>query len=156
LKGKGDLYRLRVGDHRIFYSFGDTWIRLIAIRRRDSTTYGNRSSAIGPEAPQAMSPPGEEPDVDAAEQASARLPFLFSLTAPPARGTKLPFALTPAWLASLRIPEKHYPALLLCTTEEELLAAPIPQEVLERVIDNLFPKPLKEVMKQPDLAIQDP
>ena len=59
LKGKGDLYRLRVGDHRLFYSFGDTWIRLIALRKRDSQTYGHKASSLGPEAPAPRKAPPE-------------------------------------------------------------------------------------------------
>lgn len=157
LNGKGDLYRLRVGDHRLFYSFGDTWIRLIAIRRRDTTTYGNKAAALAPEAPRALPPRAAEPDVDAADQGSTRPPFAFSVAAPPPpHGTPLPSPLTPEWLAGIHMPEKHVPALVLCTTEEALLSAPVPQPVLERVVDNLFPKPLAEVLAQPDLAVQDP
>lgn len=156
LKGKGDLYRLRVGDHRLFYSFGDTWIRLIAIRRRDSGTYGNKAASLGAEAPRALPPPSEEPDVEAAARASERPPFAFSRAAAPLpTGTKLPRALSPEWLASLKVPEPCWPALLVCSTEEELLAAAVPQSALERVIDNLFPKPLADVVKEPDLAVHD-
>ena len=157
LKGKADLYRLRVGDHRVFYSFGDTWIRLIAIRRRDTGAYSSKSSALGAEAPHALPPAGDEPDVDLANKASSPPPFAFSVTAPPLpAGTKLPRPLTAEWLASLKIPERFYPHLLLCTTEEELLAAPVPPVALERVVDNLFPKPLAEVLVEPDLAVHDP
>ncbi len=160
LKAKGDLYRLRVGDHRLFYSFGDTWIRLIALRRRDTGTYGNKASSLGAEAPTALPPKGEEPDIEAAAKGSERPLFAFTAgvlaTGGPARptATKLPAALTPDWLASLKVPERYYPPLLLCATEEELLSAPVPAGVLERVVDNLFPKPLADVVKEPDLAVQ--
>jgi superfamily I DNA/RNA helicase/mRNA-degrading endonuclease RelE of RelBE toxin-antitoxin system len=157
LKAKGDLYRLRVGDYRLFYSFGDTWIRLIAIRRRASDTYGNKAGNLGAEAPRSLPPTGPEPDLGAAENGSSPPPFAFSVAAPPTTtGTKLPRALTPDGLASLKIPEPFHPLLLLCTTEEELLAAAVPSAVLERVVDNLFPKPLMEVLAEPDLAVQDP
>lgn len=156
LKGKGDLYRLRVGDHRLFYSFGDTWIRLIAIRRRETGTYGNKAASLGPEAPGALPPKGDEPDIDAAAKDSERPPFTFTAAAAalPA-GTKLPGTLTHEWLASLKIPDRYHPPLLLCATEEELLAAAVPAAVLERVVDNLFPKPLADVVKEPDLAVHD-
>ncbi len=158
LKSKGDLYRLRVGDHRVFYSFGDTWIRLLAIRKRDSATYGNRFQVTSEE-PTSLPPSVDELDIDAAEQAAAskRPSKLFTLASPDAvvAAKPLPFALTPAWLATLKVPAAHYPPLLLCETEEALLAASVPQWVLERVIDNLFPKPLEEVLAQPDLVIHD-
>lgn len=157
LKGKGGLCRLRVGDYRVFYSFGDTWIRLIAIRRRDSSTYGNKTAAIGAEAPGALPPRGEEQEAEVLDTPSERPPLAFSAAAPaPAPSKKLPFPITPAWLASLHIPQRHYPPLLLCTTEDELLGADVPRYVLECVVDNLFPRPLREVVQQPDLAVHDP
>ena len=33
IKAAKDLYRIRVGDYRVFYTFGDTWVRLLGIRR---------------------------------------------------------------------------------------------------------------------------
>src|SRR4051812_42971060 len=38
LKGQDrPLYRLRIGDYRLFYTFGEGWIRLLALRpRRDA------------------------------------------------------------------------------------------------------------------------
>ena len=158
LKSKGGLYRLRVGDHRLFYSFGDTWIRLIALRRRDTGTYGNKAASLGPEAPRALPPRGEDVDIDTAVKPSDRPPFAF-VAAPAvelAPAKKLPRAITPEWLASLKVPERSFPPLLLCATEEELLTADVPPGVLERVVDNLYPKPLAEVLEQPDLAISDP
>lgn len=41
LHGSDGICRLRVGDHRVFYQFGDSWVSLLGIRRRREDTYDN-------------------------------------------------------------------------------------------------------------------
>src|SRR5262249_36541522 len=62
LKGHRDpVYRLRIGDYRLFYTFGEGWIRLLAIRlRRDAyedDSVGYEEPAVVPPAEQPPSPP---------------------------------------------------------------------------------------------------
>ena len=52
LKGGRNIYRLRVGDHRVFYQFGDDWVSLLGIRRRNEATY----SELPPSAPVGATP----------------------------------------------------------------------------------------------------
>src|SRR5438270_8248203 len=49
-KGKGDLYRFRVGDYRVIYAFGDGWVTLVGV--------GDREDVYGP------SYSFEEPSID--------------------------------------------------------------------------------------------
>lgn len=123
---EGDLHRLCVADHHLVYRFGETWLRLLALR----------------------------PRAGADEAAESRPPFVFSTAAPPAPAG-LPRPITPEWLASLRIAERCFPALVACATEDDLLTAPVPAAALERIVANLFPKPLAQVLDEPDLAVQD-
>lgn len=40
LKGyANNIYRVRIGDYRLFYSFGQGWVKLLSIRKRDERTY---------------------------------------------------------------------------------------------------------------------
>ncbi len=40
LKGYGNnIYRVRLGDYRLFYSFGSGWVKLLSVRKRDDRTY---------------------------------------------------------------------------------------------------------------------
>lgn len=154
LKGKKDLYRLRVGDFRVFYSFGDGWIRLLGIRRRDERTYSDKSDAVTHEAPPVL-PDQEEIDLDALETPRKQA-WQTNFQVSAQQTTKpLPFAISPEWLRELKIEEKYFPALLLCDSEEALLASQVPDAVLQRVVDNLFPRPLEEVLQQPDFVVQD-
>lgn len=156
LKGKHDVYRLRVGDYRVFYSFGDTWIRLLGIRKRDERTFGDRSESVSFERP-ADAPNAPDVDIDELEHPSERPPRHYevaSVPVPQPAPTPLPRALSPEWLGQLKVPAEHIPLLVLCDSEDALLAAPIPSSTLERVLENLFPRPLEEVLQQPDLVVR--
>jgi superfamily I DNA/RNA helicase/mRNA-degrading endonuclease RelE of RelBE toxin-antitoxin system len=150
LNSKQDLFRLRVGDYRVFYTFGDTWIRLLAIRKRDDQTYG-KSNEIEADEPGSLPTDGDDFDADADER---RLPKQVQVTSKAPASAKLPRNLSAAWLESLKIPGEHIATLVLCKTEDQLLAAPVPADVLDRVVDNLWPKPIEEVLQQPDLLVQ--
>ncbi|WP_324715476.1 UvrD-helicase domain-containing protein [Carboxydochorda subterranea] len=79
------------------------------------------------------------------------------------RRTKAPSAPLPRridakWLADLGVPAEHHPKLIACRTEDELLEADVPPDLLAVVIDNLYinlPKaiedPLYEVQQVSDL-----
>ena len=152
LKDKKDIYRLRVGDFRVFYTFGDTWVRLLGIRRRDERTYSDGLADIQPDQPQA----GAETvdiDVDTLDVEEAPRPE-FHLTAP-VKSTPLPRRITAEWLHGLQIPAAYIPILVSCESEEALFGATVPTTVLERVLDNLLPLPLAEVEQQPDLVVRD-
>jgi mRNA-degrading endonuclease RelE of RelBE toxin-antitoxin system len=152
LTGRDDLYRLRVGDHRLFYTFGDGWIRLLAIRRRDDRTYRDGFEQVHADAPEA--PASNDDDaVDAALARESSRTFHFDAAASP-QGRPLPRPLTAEWLDALKVPAPHHAALLRCTREDELLDAPVPTEVAERVLDALFPRPLAEIAQQPDLLVR--
>ncbi len=154
LSGKHDLYRLRLGDYRIFYTFGDAWIRLLALRRRDGHTYGSASDAV-----QADAPGHTSHDDDAALEAAIAgddqpKTFVFDQTkATNARA--LPRKITSRWLSSLGVAAEHHASLAACSDEDALLDAPVPSHVVQRVVDNLFPRSLGEVLAQPDLVVHD-
>ena len=52
LEAKKDLYRLRVGDFRVFYTFGPTWVRLLGVRRKNERTYGDRIDTLAANEPE--------------------------------------------------------------------------------------------------------
>lgn len=92
-------------------------------------------------------------DVDAlSEEEFSRPQFAFS-TEP--QQTLLPKPITAEWLRDLQIPASYIPSLTACKSEEELLTASVPAPVIERVLDNLFPRPIEEVIQQPDFIVRD-
>ena len=152
LKGKKGIYRLRVGDYRVFYTFGDTWVRLLGIRKRDERTYSDKLTSITPDAPVSPADTSDD-DLDQA-LAVERKQYEFRFDPQP-QTTPLPREISPEWLKELKIPAAYVPILCSCSSEEALLGATVPESVIERVIDNLLPRPIEEVEEQPDLVVQD-
>jgi mRNA-degrading endonuclease RelE of RelBE toxin-antitoxin system len=145
LKGADGVYRMRVTDHRVFYRFGDDWISLLGLRRRREDTY----DGLPADAPNAL-PPDDDDDLDALlAQAEPRA---FSLQ-PTVQETPLPEPITPELLRELGVPVSAAPVLLRCATEQALLEAAVPAEVLGRVLDRLFPPSIERLDQQPDLVV---
>lgn len=144
LKNVEDVFRLRVGDHRVFYRFGADWVCLLGVRPRREDTYVNIPQEGGP-----PSVPAGEEDLDALVEAKPK-EFRF---APTDNEQQLPFALTRSWLNDHGVPPAAQPALARCRTEEELLAADVAPEVLARVVDAIFPPSIQRVAQQPDLLV---
>src|SRR3954471_23780422 len=99
LKGQDrPLYRLRIGDYRLFYTFGEGWIRLLALRpRRDA--YDDEDIAY--EEPEVAPPP---PELDVRPPASSPCqapPGYWGEDAGPEPVRPLPQPLTPELLKQL-------------------------------------------------------
>jgi len=145
LQGSEGICRLRVGEHRVFYSFGEDWVCLLGVRRRQEDTY-----RVIPEAGDAPRlPPDRDEDLDGLLE---QRPKTFSF-APVGQERPLPFELTKGWLTDLGIPVSAHAVLRRCKSEEALLAAAIPSDDLARVLDAIFPPSLERVVQQPDLLV---
>ena len=157
LKGHPGVCRARVGDYRLFYSYGDGWVKLLGIRRRQEKTYRNVMAAEEPQSPVGQSPelppepetpapahfePQAAPDLDTQEFGE-----------PPQLDESLPRPLDAAWLQQLHVPVEHIPALVQCTSPDALLDADVPHGVLDRVLNVLYPPELEEVLDEPDLVV---
>lgn len=146
LKGADGVYRMRVADHRVFYRFGEDWISLLGIRRRAEDTYDGV-----PDAAACVTPPDERDDnLDALIAAAQPKVFQFKTNAPE---TPLPEPITQELLRALAVPVSAVPTLLRCATEEALLEAQVPPDVLSRVVDRLFPPSIEQLDQQPDLVV---
>lgn len=147
LKAADGVYRMRVTDHRVFYRFGDDWISLLGIRRRAEDTY----NGMPDDAVEAPAQDDREDNLDALIAAEQPKVFQFKSIAPE---TPLPKPITPDILRELAVPAAAITTLLGCKTEEALLEAPVPPEVLSRVLDRMFPPSLDRLDQQPDLVVQ--
>jgi superfamily I DNA/RNA helicase/mRNA-degrading endonuclease RelE of RelBE toxin-antitoxin system len=145
LRGSEGIYRLRVADHRVFYQFGDNWVSLLGIRRRQEDTYDNVPSDSNP-----ALPPSTEVDLDELLVEKPVPTFAFA-SVPQAQ--PLPLEITREWLKELGIPASSHATLVRCRSEEDLLEASVPSEVLARVVEAVFPPSLLQVAAQPDLVV---
>ncbi len=146
LQGSDGIYRLRVAEHRVFYRFADDWVSLLGIRRRREDTYDDIPS--GEQRPDL--PREADVDLDEVLREPAAPTFTFAATE---QANPLPVKITRAWLKELGIPPATHATFLRCRTEDDLLEAAVPGEVLARVLDAVFPPSLERVSAQPDLVV---
>jgi superfamily I DNA/RNA helicase/mRNA-degrading endonuclease RelE of RelBE toxin-antitoxin system len=146
LKGyKGDIYRLRSGDFRIIYTYGDGWVALLGVDARKDVYRGDKEF--------------DEPaplDVTALTNLDDRLVPQVSPTYPPSTQTTqpdlLPVELTEDLLIRLLIPSALFPILLHCQTFDHLLAADIPDAVRDRLFDSITAPNFDQVLTQPSFV----
>src|SRR6266568_2856306 len=69
---------------------------------------------------------------------------------------RLPEPITAELLANLHIPKEYHARLLAVATEDDLLDCPgVPNEHLSLLLEYMFPKPLDQIMQQPDLLLDE-
>lgn len=151
------LYRIRIGDYRLIYTFDHGWVKLIAIRKRDDQTYQRDFGHL--ETPETAPPPALNIDIHFALVKPEREPVqpVFSpLAALDTRTAQpLPRALTADDLRRWQIPESYWAALLAAQTEDDLLCAPVPEKVLDRILNILYPRSIDEILQQPQFLLND-
>lgn len=160
LKGyTNNVYRVRIGDYRLIYSFGQGWVKLLSVRKRDDRTYEIELSDIAPPVPPPASSLLEpqkntvkRPAVPAATPPdSATSPQDASLIT-----TSLPFKLTEARLRKWQIPAEYWSDIAAAPHSEALLELPIPDDYLQRIIDNLYPRPIEEIISDKEYVLKQP
>lgn len=159
LKNWDGVFRLKTGDYRVFYTFGDTWVRLLAIRRRQTNTYGAQSKSITYEVPHFIPTEGDDFDPDLTPSKPRHPTFQPDTSATsthtPPLAQPLPVALSTELLERLRIPKEHWMDFQDVKTDEDLLEVDVPQVFLNRVMDHLFPQTVDALINQPDLVVKD-
>lgn len=163
LKGyANNVYRVRIGDYRLFYSFGQGWVKLLSVRKRDERTYEIELPEVDSPAP----PPEESilkpqyQEVPTAE-VTASQPIPQAEPSPSSQNpspitTALPFKLTEVLLKQWQIPSEHWPGILAAPNSEALLELPIPDHYLQRIIDNLYPRPIEEIITEREYVLKQP
>src|SRR6266487_2275210 len=107
-----DVYRLRSGYYRIFYTFSDPYISLLKLDRRDDDTYDDDLEAefLG----------GFDPDFgDIIDSIPVHLENILASQEPEAKC--LPQPVTEELLTNLRVPEEYRSHLLAIQTEYVLV-----------------------------------
>ncbi|MFB2833256.1 3'-5' exonuclease [Floridanema evergladense] len=155
LKGyQNNVYRIRVGDYRVFYSLGQGWVKLLSVRKRDDRTYEielpNFDTPTPPPAddilqPQTVEVAGRESEVKSQKESSSD----------PLTTTSLPFALTQTLLEQWKIPQQYWQDILKIENPEAILELPLPDKILSRIIDNLYPRPIEEIQTQPEYILKE-
>lgn len=137
------LYRIRAGDYRIFYTYKNNWVYLLAVLYRDESTYKTHIDVVTPTTPAFDT--DTEPDLS---DISRELEI--------AESSAQPINLPQDWLIGTEIPEEYHRTLMNCETDDNLLNTDIPGEYIDVAMESLFPKQVKQAIKQPDLVVCTP
>lgn len=163
LKGyANNVYRVRLGNYRLFYSFGQGWVKLLSVRKRDERTYeielpdfqipeSSPSDTILKPQPMPGEPSGESAVLpahgDGEDEANPM---------PEGMTTALPMTLTEDMLQQWQIPATHWPEILAVNHAEAILELAIPDHFINRILDNLYPRPIEEISAQREYVLQHP
>src|SRR5579859_1302303 len=107
----GKLHRIRCGDYRIFYTFEQPYISILALRRRDDDTYDEDMDVefLG----------GLDPHVNEVQAVKIMQPDWEQILAPKEPEKRpLPEAITEELLAELKVPKECHARLLRIQTQE--------------------------------------
>jgi superfamily I DNA/RNA helicase/mRNA-degrading endonuclease RelE of RelBE toxin-antitoxin system len=159
LKSWENLWRYRLGDHRLIYSAlpENQVVQLLAIGPRKSVyerfSYDPDAETdlkliFSPELAAGLEPTRE------GLPAWTQHPEWFQPQTP--KSDPLPRKPTPNRLNRWRIPEDYHPKLIRCRTEDELMEADVPDWVLGRVMDALWPPDVQQLARQPDQLLVKP
>lgn len=150
LTGMDGLYRLRVGDLRVFYRIGDGYVSLLGVRWRKENTY----RGLGGDDSDARIDREDFGEEELDEALAAGRPKTFTFNPAPDVAL-LPFELSEDWLSAHNVPGSYFKELQRCKTEDDLLEAVVPESLKDRILDLLFPPSLEVVAKEPDLVVQN-
>ncbi len=163
LKGyTNNVYRVRIGDYRLFYSFGQGWVKLLSVRKRNERTYETELSEIEPPAPPTddniLSPQSKSnfQNEPTSTQVVPEPKLPESISEPSLTTTNLPFHLTEKLLKQLQIPSDYWSSIVSVPNSEALLELAIPDLYLQRIIDNLYPRPIEEIAAEREFVLKQP
>ncbi|MEW5956530.1 MAG: type II toxin-antitoxin system RelE/ParE family toxin, partial [Chloroflexota bacterium] len=161
LKGWDNVWRYRLGDDRLIYSVlpESQVVQLLAIGPRGRVYQRFNYNPAADDQPDLTFSPelaaGLEPSQAEAPEWVKHPDWFRPKEAGPKR-TPLPRKLSPALLKQWLIPEEHHPTLIRCQTEDDLYQAELPDAVLGRVMDALWPPPVEKIAAQLDQILFKP
>lgn len=148
---KGNIYRLRSGDQRIIYTYGDGWVTLLGVDARKDVYKGQKLVAEDTELDVSSLPDMEDL---LTPEPSITPPITASDTKDvPTEKTQnwLPVKLTADFLSRLLVPDQFFAELTACKTLDDLTSAAIPEPIRERIFDAITTPNFDQVLSQPDL-----
>ena len=152
---KGNIYRLRSGDHRIIYTYGDGWVALLGVDARKDIYKGEKLVAEETELDVSSLP-----DMEDLLTPNPSTPPSFSSASAPNTPTEtlenwLPIALSADFLKRLLVPNQFFAELTPCKTFDDLTSAAIPESIRDRLFDAITTPNFDQVLTQPDLVGTD-
>ena len=147
LKGYENVYRIRIGDYRLFYAIGTGWVKLLSVRKRNERTYETEiPNVVAPETTldrQSVKPKKVVVSSFSTWESGDEAKAL----------TTLPFVLTEEILQQWQIPAQYWIAIAKVNSAEALLEIDMPDRLLNVILDNLYPRSIEEIDTQPEFVL---
>jgi len=158
LKGYSNLYRYRIGDHRIVYAIGTDCLSILAVGPRGSI-YERLNVADAPLAkkdlasaePRVVATVADDVIPTSLPDGADTLPASHTAVATP-DSAKLLRGLLDVW----GVASEHHDKIIACRTADELLDLDMPLQVVERILHLQSPPKLDEIVAQPNLELARP
>ncbi len=152
---QGNVYRLRMGDWRILYTYGQdaegrSWVTLLKVDNRATVYEDEGVPAEGPDVALAGVPEADVALRSAARPQPAAVQTVVQTAVADPPPPSPPIQIDDDLLRRLRIPEIYFARLRACRTEDALQNADVPGPLLERVMDAVFEPDVSQVLQQPD------
>lgn len=157
LKGYANLYRYRIGDHRIVYAIGTDCLSILAVGPRGNVYERLNVSDEGlAKKDLASAQPRSVPTAED-DAIPANLPEGADPTPPESgSGATGSTALLSGLLDLWGVPSEHHGKVLKCKTADDLLDLDVPLHVVERILHLQTPPKLDEIIAQPNLELARP
>jgi mRNA-degrading endonuclease RelE of RelBE toxin-antitoxin system len=138
LKGYSNLYRVRAGDYRIIYTYNDSVVHVLTLRRRDESAYDDLDLFEQEQLEEFRDVPGRKPVKHKLEEWEV---LAKQWAAPkPEPEELLPAPITPKMLEQLNVPLEFSESLLKVKTANELLdSQDVPFEIRQQVLEAVCP-----------------
>lgn len=153
-----DIYRLRSGRYRLFYTLNERTINILTLRRRNEATYKDDFDFAHDLDADELDDLADLDELDLGGTTSSGPDWerIFSSQAQP-QAEPLPEPITVELLKRCNVPERYHAQLLRVTDRDTLYACEksVPVEALLRLDEYLFERPLHQILDQPDLVLND-
>ena len=151
---KGSIYRLRSGNYRIVYSYGDGWVTLLGVDQRKDVYKGDKLVADDPQLNIHDLPTVQ--DLLTPQPGPAIPKVVTPVKTQVSTEHYLPVKITTQLLENLFIPNDCFDTLLACETFDQLLEAPVPEAVRDRLFDCITSPNFDQVLTQPSFKTGSP
>lgn len=135
-KYHGNICRIRSGDYRIIYTYGDGWVELLGVDGRDDVY--DEQAYVG----SGLGRLGQSSGLH--DRA-----FVIDEKLPVQERDDLPGLIDENLLQRLSIPDAYFPALTPCRTVQDLLDADVPDVVRNRLFDVVTDPDFDSVLTRP-------
>lgn len=158
LKGWKNVWRYRLGDYRLIYSVDRTShvVRLLAIGPRNHVYQRFNYDPAAEPTVEAVFDSELAARLEPKKEVPARAEHPEWYQSQRAASVPLPQKLSPSVLHRWRVAGEYHESLMRCRTDDDLLQAEVPESVMERVMDALWPPEAGQIASQPDQALLQP